>query len=297
MESLASAADKQRAVVTEVLKETSLGLNAPRAAAVNNMEAIENNITMVTEEARAASQTTTERFDEIEKIVKRERERALSEIDQRLWKQLDPMEPKKQRLDSLLNRQATVLEVATRVTSPASSDVGVLQVTGSVVDNLLEVSKGLRAEGGVDPPSFLFVKPATLDGINDLLQQTVQIYDGVRMDLSKSTLNVPGQRLRVGLEERVVVRLADSTGRVIPRDQPVPDVKAEVILPSGARQPVNITSLRSNSSKLVIPICAAEPGYLTLELASHGTSCEFRIEVKEELSFDPMNITARLMRR
>ena len=307
--SLASAAEEQRSVVTEVLKETGLGGNVPSAAAATNiedaqgttiaaeelLEAVQNDITMVTEEARAASQTTTEIFDEIEKIVKRERERALTEIDQHLWKQLDPLEGKKQRLDCLLNRQATVMEVATGITSPRSSDVGVLQVASTVVENLLEVSTDLREERDVNLPSFLFVKPANLNGIKDLLKRTAQIHDGVRIDISKSTVEVPVQGLLVGHEGRVVVKLADSTGRFMPSDQPVPEVKAEIILPSGVRRPANASSLDSDSSRLVIPICAYEPGDLTLELAIHGTSCRFKIKVMGEVSFNPSESSSEVV--
>ena len=307
--SLASVAEEQRSVVIEVLKETGLGGNVPSAAAATNiedaqgttiaaeelLEAVQNDITMVIEEARAASQTTTERFDEIEKIVKRERERALTEIDQRLWKQLDPLEGKKQRLDCLLNRQATVMEVATGITSPGSSDVGVLQVASTVVENLLEVSTGLREERDVDLPSYLFVKPANLDGIKDLLKRTVQIHDRVRIDISKSTVEVPVQGLLVGRAGRVVVKLAGSTGRSMPSDQPVPEVKAEIVSPSGVRRPVNVSSLDSDSSRLVIPICAAEPGDLTLELAIHGTSCRFKIKVMVEVSFNPSASSSKVM--
>ena len=121
MESLASAADRQRAKVAEIFQATGLG-NGPIPGTTNTtndyedrkigaedlLEEVQKDIAMVADEARDSSKKTAETFDEIKEIVNLERERALNEIDQRLWKQLDPLEAKKQRLDSLLNRQATV---------------------------------------------------------------------------------------------------------------------------------------------------------------------------------------------
>ena len=252
------------------------------------LAAIDRSIAMVTEEASTASKTATERFDKIEKMVKQQRERILTDIDHRLWTQLDPLEAKKSRLESLLQRQAAVVEVATRLSSPSVCPEGVLQVADTVIENALRIAEVLKAEQTTESLSLLFVEPATLDGIQSHLEQVVRVCDGVRMDISKSSVEVPDPKLQVGLEGHVVVKLADVTGREVLQNQPIPDITSAVILPSGTRQAVQVSSPDSDSSKLVIPISTAEPGTITLELSSHGMSFQSRIPVSPSIFFDTL---------
>ena len=251
------------------------------------LAAIDRSIAMVTEEAGTASKTATEKFDEIEKIVKQQRERILNDIDHRLWAQLDPLEDKKNRLESLLQRQAAVVKVATRLSSPSVCPEGVLQVADTVIENALSIAQDLQAEQATECPPLLFIEPAALDGIQSHLEEVVQVRDGVRMDISKSSVELPDPQLQVGREGRVVVKLADVCGREILKNQPIPDITSAVILPSGTRQAVQVSSPDSNSSKLVIPISTATPGTITLELSSHGMSFQSRIPVSPGIFFDP----------
>ena len=251
------------------------------------LAAIDRSIAMVTEEACTASKTATEKFDKIEKMVKQQRERILNNIDHRLWAQLDPLEAKKNRLESLLQRKAAVVKVATRLSSPSVCPEGVLQVADTVIENALRIAQDLQAEQTTESLSLLFVEPATLDGIQSHLKQVVRVCDGVRMDISKSSVELPDPQLQVGREGRVVVKLADVYGREILKNQPIPDITSAVILPSGTRQAVQVSSPDSDSSKLVIPISAAEPGTITLELSSHGVSFRSRIPVSPFIFFDP----------
>ena len=246
----------------------------------------EKNIATVTEEASVASKMATERFDKIERMVKQQRERILNDIHHRLWTHLDPLEAKKSRLESLLQRQAAVVEVATRLSSPSICPEGVLQVADTVVENALSISQGLQAEQTIESPSLLFAEPST-SGIQAYLEQAVRVRDGVRMDISKSIVEVPDPELQVGREGCVVVKLADSNGRRMPSDQPTPDIVPAIILPSGRKQAVQVSSPESDSSKLVIPISAAEPGTITLELSSHGVSFRSRVHVSRDIFFDP----------
>ena len=251
------------------------------------LAAVDRSIAMVTEEACTASKTATEKFDKIEKMVKQQRERLLNNIDHRLWTQLDPLEAKKSRLESLLQRQAAVVEVATRLSSPSVCPEGVLQVADTVIENALSIAQDLQAEQTTESLSLLFVEPATLDGMQSHLEQVVRICDGVRMDISKSSVEVPDQKLQVGHEGRVVVKLADVYGREILKNQPIPDITSAVILPSGTRQAVQVSLPDSDSSKLVIPISTAKPGTITLELSSHGMSFHSRIPISPFIFFDP----------
>ena len=251
------------------------------------LAAIDRSIAMVTEEAGTASKTATEKFDKIEKMVKQQRERILTDIDHRLWAQLDPLEAKKSRLESLLQRQAAVVEVATRLSSPSVCPEGVLQVADTVIENVLSIALGLQAEQSTKSPSLLFLEPATLDGIQSHLEQAVRVCDGVRLDISKSTVQVPYQKLQVGREGRVVVKLADVNGREILKNQPIPDITSAVILQSGARHAVQVSSSESDSSKLVISFSPAERGTITLELSSDGMSFQSTIPVSPSIFFDP----------
>ena len=330
MESLASAAAKQRTRVAEVFRTAGLSpmmtneiidttaspadvttattitpMERTDSTAVTNtttevattttetiptgelLAVIEKNIATVTEEASVASKMATERFDKIEKMVKQQRERMLNDIDHRLWTRLDPLEAKKSRLESLLQRQAAVVKVATRLSSPSVCPEVVLQVADTVIDNVHSVSKDLQAEQTIESPDLLFAELVSLDGIQAHIEQVVRVRDGVRMDISKSIVEVLDTELRVGHEGRVVVKLAESNGRRIPSDQPTPDIVPAIILPSGTKQAVHVLSSESDSSKLVIPISTAEPGTITLELSSHGVSFLSRIPVSPGLSFDP----------
>ena len=251
------------------------------------LAAIDRSIAMVTEEAGTASKTATEKFDKIEKMVKQQRERILTDIDHRLWAQLDPLEAKKNRLESLTQRQAAVVKVATRLSSPSVCPEGVLQVADTVIENALRIAQDLQAELTTESLSLLFVEPATLDGMQSHLEQVVRVCDGVRMDISKSSVEVPDPILQVGREGRVVVKLADVYGREILKNQPIPNITSAVILPSGTRQAVQVSSPDSDSSKLVIPISTAKPGTITLELSSHGMSFQSRIPVSPIIFFDP----------
>ena len=251
------------------------------------LAAIDRSIAMVTEESSVASKVATKRFDKIEKIVKLQRERILSDIDHRLWNQLDPLEAKKRRLESLLQRQAAVVEVATRLSSPSVCPEGVLQVANTVVENALSISQGIQAEQIMKSTPLLSVESAPLDGAQSHLEQVVRVRDRVRMDISKSVVDLSGRELQVGYEDRVVVKLADPNGRRIPSDQPTPDIIPAIILPSGERQTVQVSSLESDSSKLVIPISATEPGTITLELSSQGVSFQLRSLVSPSIFFDP----------
>ena len=247
----------------------------------------EKNIATVTEEASVASKKATERFDKIEKMVKQQRERILIDIHHRLWTHFDPLEAKKSRLESLLQRQAAVVKVATRLSSPSVCPQGALQVADTVVHNVLSVSKDLQAEQTIESPDLLFAELATLDGIQAKVEQFVRVCDGVRMDISKSIVEVPDPELQVGREGCVVVKLADSNGHRMPSDQPTPDIVPAIILPSGRKQVVQVSSQESDSSKLVIPISAAECGTITLELSSHGVSFRSRVHVSCDIFFDP----------
>ena len=251
------------------------------------LAAIDRSIAMITEEASTASKTATETFDKIEKMVKQQREKILNNIDHGLWAQLDPLEAKKSRLESLLLRQAAVVEVATRLSSPSVCPEGVLQVADTVIENALRIAEVLKAEQTTEFLSLLFVEPATLDGIQSHLEQVVRVCDGVRMDISKSSTEVPDLQLQVGREGRVVAQLADVLGHEILKNQPIPDITSAVILPSGTRQAVQVSSPDSDSSKLVIPISTAKPGTITLELSSHGMSFQSRIPVSPFIFFDP----------
>ena len=251
------------------------------------LAAIDRSIAMVTEEAGIASKTATERFDKIEKMVKQQRVRIHNDIDHRLWTQLDTLEAKKSRLESLLQRQAACVKVATRLASPSVCPESVLQVADTVIENALSIAQGVQAEQTTKSPSLLFLEPATLDGIQSHLERVLQVRDGVRMDISKSVVEVPDPTLQVDREGRVVVKLADVNGREILKNQPIPDITSAVILPSGARHTVQVSSSESNSSKLVIPFSAAEPGTITLELSSHGVSFQSTIPVSPSIFFDP----------
>ena len=248
---------------------------------------IEKNIATVTDEARVACNMATEKFDKIEKMVKQQRERILNDIDHRLWSQLDPLEARKTRLESLHQRQAAVVEVATCLSSPGVCPEDVLQVADTVVENILTVSRDLQAEQTIESLPPLFVEVGTLDGIQAQLEQSIRVLHGGRMDISKSMVELPGPVLPASHEIRVVVKLADSNGRRMPPDQPTPDIVSAIILPSGTKQAVQVSSSESESSKLVIPISAAEPGTITLELFSHGVSFRSRIPVSPHVSFDP----------
>ena len=304
VESLASAADKQRARVAKIFQTTGLGngrspgvLNITHAyenyrmGAEDLLEEVQKNIAIATNEAGAASKTTAERFNEIDKIVKRERERAQNEIDHRLWKQLDPLEAKKQRLESLLQRQATVVEVTTNLLSPNSVNEGVLQVADTVADNLLHVATGLQAEREVALPSLVIVESAPLDEIRNVLQRTARVRDGVRVDISKSSLDPQQPNLYAGCAGRVVVNLADSRGKRIPSDQPIPDILAFVIFQDGSRQAAKVSAAESASSKLVIPVSHTKAGNHTLVLTYNGVSCRLTLPVfpgvHSGVSFDP----------
>ena len=302
MESLASAADRQRARVAEIFQTTGLG-NGPSPGTTNTtndyedrkigaedlLEAVQQDIAMVADEARDSSKKTAEKFDEIEEIVNLERERALNEIDQRLWKQLDPLEAKKQRLDSLLNRQATVVEIATRLLSPTDSTVaeGILQVADILADNLLQVATGLQAERDLALPSLVIVESAPLDEIRNILQRTTRVRDVVRVDISKSALNPQQPDLFAGCAGRVVVNLADSCGKRIPSDQPSPNIFACVVSRDGSRQAAQVSSGESTSSKLVIPVSLTKAGEHTLELTFNGASCRLILPVLPGVYFDP----------
>ena len=248
---------------------------------------IEKNIVTVTEETSVASKMVTEGFDKIEKMVKQQRERILNDIDHRLWNQLDPLEAKKSRLEFLLQRQAAVVEVATRLSSPSVCPESVLQVADTVVYNMLSISNDLEAEQTIESPDLLFAELATLDGIQAHLEQCVRVRDGARMDISQSIVEVLDPELQVGREGCVVVKLADSNGRRMPSDQPTPDIVPAIILPSGRKQAVQVLPSESDSSKLVIPISTAEPGTITLELSSHGVSFRSRVHVSCDIFFDP----------
>ena len=251
------------------------------------LAAIDRSIAMVTEEAGTASKTATGTFDKIEKMVKQQSERILNNIDHRLWTQLGPLEAKKSRLESLIQRQAPVVEVATRLSSPSVCPEGVLQVADTVIENALSIAQDLQAEQATECPPLLLIEPATLDGIQSHLEQVVRVCDGVRMDISKSSVEVPDPQLQVGREGRVVVKLADVYGREILKNQLIPDITSAVILPSGTRQAVQVSSPDSDSSKLVIPISTAKPGTITLELSYHGMSFRSRIPVSPFIFFDP----------
>ena len=301
MESLASAAAKQRTKVAEVFQAAGLAPIMTSETIVNTaatadrimpasgklLAVIEKNIATVTEEASVASNMATEKFDKIEKMVKQQRERILNDIDHRLWSQLDPLEAQKTRLESLHQRQAAVVEVATRLSSPGVCPEDVLQVADTVVENILTVSQDLQAEETIESPPLLFVEVGTLDGIQAQLEQSIRVLHGGRMDISKSMVELPGPVLPASHEIRVVVKLADSNGRRMPPDQPTPDIVSTIILPSGTKQTVQVLSSESDSSKLVIPISTAECGTITLELFSHGVSFRSRIPVSPHVSFDP----------
>ena len=253
------------------------------------LAAIERNITAVKEEAKVTSKMTNERFDKIEEMVKQQRDSVLSDIDHRLWTQLKPLEAKKGDLESLLQRKTAVVEVATRLTSRSVCPESVLQVADTVVENVLSVSKELHAEQAVESSAILFAEMATMDGIQEHLQQVVRVRDGVQMDISKSMVEMLVQKLQVGHEGRVAVKLVDSNGRSMPSDQPTPDISSCIILASGEKQPVQVSSSESDSSKLVIPISAAEPGTITLELCSRGVSFRSKMPVSPStpVCFDP----------
>ena len=253
------------------------------------LAAIEMHIAMVTEEACVASKMATERFDMIEESVKRQRERILHAIDHRLWTQLETLEGKKRRLESLLQRQATVVDVITRLFSPAVCSESVLQMVDTVLENVLSVYKDLQAEQTLVSPEFVFVEPTPLDDFQDQLQHVVRLADGVRMDISKATVQctVQCQEVQAGHQGCILVKLCDSDGCRMPSDQPVPDISLVLILPSGSKQAIQVSNVETNSSQLVIPISAVGSGDVQLELSYHGTSFRSTIRTYSGVFFDP----------
>ena len=214
VESLASAGDKQRARVVEVFYASGLGdqVSTPAtndrnsAAAISTvataitstrtthtsacdkvrsaedlLEVVQQDIAMMTEEASTASKIAAERFDKIEEMLKCQREQVLQDIDQRLWTQLDPLETKKTRLESLIHRRNTVVDVVTRLTSPTICPEVLLNAAERVVENTLAVSKDLKDEQEVSPPASIFVISEPLDGIHKHLQEAVQVHNGDRV--------------------------------------------------------------------------------------------------------------------
>ena len=107
------------------------------------------------------------------------------------------------------------------------------------------------------------------------------------MDTSKSVIELSAARLTAHHEGGIVVKLADSRGYSMPPDQPTPDIVPAIILPSGRKQAVQVSSPESDSSKLVILFFPAESGAITLELSSHGVSFRSRISVSLGIFFDP----------
>ena len=107
------------------------------------------------------------------------------------------------------------------------------------------------------------------------------------MDISKSSVELPDPKLPVGREGRVVVKLADVNGRKILTNKPIPNITSAVILPSGTRQALQVSSSESDSSKLVVLFSPGEPGTITLELSSHGVFFRSRFPVSPGIFFDP----------
>ena len=323
MENLADAADKQRTRVAEVFKASGFGCHvcvpdtkgrnsdADNSTVVTVVDAntattsrpnddldrlmsaehllklVGQHIAMVTDDACTASKTVTERFHKIEEMMKRQRDKLLNDIDHLLWTQLDLLEAKKKRLESLLHRQNASDNVVTHLISPTICPEVLLNMAERVVENILNVSKDLEVEQNIVHPSLVFVDPGIVDDIEEIVQEVAHIREGVRPDISKSVLEVKRGVLKVG-RGRVVVKLFDYTGQRIPIDQAIPDISSTVILPSGASKKVAVDSEESDSSALVIPISSPTTGKLILEISHRGLVSRSIITVSAPgMSFDP----------
>ena len=315
MENPASAAERQRTRLTETLRATGLGkrlavpvrdeqehnaTNHIPSAAVDADDAgtllateellkvVEQRIIEVNEEATAASKTAADRFGKIQEMLKRQSEQIFNDVDQRLRTQLDALEAKKKCLEFLLYRQTAAVNVATRLTSPTISPEVLLEAVASTVENILAVSRDLKEAQTITRTPYVFVETTHLEDIQQRLQQVVRIREGVRFDITKSLFEVEGRVLPVGREGRVAVNLFNSAGDRMPPDQEIPAVSASVILPSGTRQPVEMVTARSDSSKLVFPISSRTPGTLALELSYRGLSWLSTLAARlSSMLFDP----------
>ena len=306
VENLASASDKQRKRMAEALTATDLGqiASVPSLHEVDNitphaeydgnpkaagelLNVVEQIIADVTDEGATASKMAIKIFDEIEEMLKRQRRLVLNDIDQQVWTQLQALEDKKKRLESLLHRQTTAVDVVTRLTSPTICHDVLLEAAESAVANIFVLSEYLEKERTLSPTPFLFVAEATLDDIRESLQNVTRICSVSRTDITKSVFEGQPPEMPAGCESRVVAKLFDSSGGRIPPNQQIPAISSTIILPSGTRQAVDVVSSESDSSKLVIPVSAPSRGKLTVELSYNGLSCSLTLSVSPGMIFDP----------
>ena len=297
MESLAAAAAKLRAKVQQFVESGPLtSLSSTSASGRRDadsftdtealLSSIDADISIVREEAEAVSKLATERFDEMEKMLKDERNRTMNEIDHRLWKQLDPLEEQKQHLESLRERQATVQDLSSSVLALRTPNESLLRISGVVIEYLQTLSKDLREFESPAPPRF-FAKLEPLATVQENFKRAVQLCDSTYFDLSNSRL-APKQQLYVGTGSQVAVFMYDLCGRRLRYDprKKIPAVLCSITSPSGAKTGVIAVSRLQRYVSLDIAITPKEPGVHMIDLVNSVTEVRLPMTAVCGVCFD-----------
>ena len=150
MLTLSSVAEEQRAAVRKAMESCKKSLqSADTVQSARSVETLPIQVMLTTasaemdeirQEAETASHIVTDSFDRIDAIIQQKRQELLDEIDSFHWQQLEAQESHQQRLYSMDENYATLIELVEIMTSGGMEDADVIRLAHVVIANLSNMS-------------------------------------------------------------------------------------------------------------------------------------------------------------
>ena len=244
-------------------------------------------IEVVQEQGRISSQNIDKGFDELERLLLEERDRALSDVDQLVWTQLDYFEEKKRTLETALQRHATALDIAEKILSPKCSDAQVLLASSLARDGLTSARDILDDFSSSDVPPHIYANVPTMDKVKESLARAFAIGEThVQPDGANTIFEVP-PCIDIGKEAVLTAKLFDSMKCPLTTKTSV-RFECYIVPPSGGRINFVARSCQSRTGHLVyrIPVTLTMPGEHTLRATVGTISSSAQFTVGKKFRFD-----------
>ena len=253
----------------------------------NWLAATEADIEEVREQGRISSQNIDQGFDELERLSREERDKALLEVDRMVWQQLDYFEKQKMTVQMALQRHATALDIAEKILSPKCSDTEVLLASSLARDGLASARDMLDDFSSLDVPPQIHTKVTSIAKVEEgLARAYTETEMRPRPDGGNTVFVIP-QCIDVGKEAVLTAKLFDAMKCPLAAEMPV-RFECYVTSPSGGRTYITTWREQSRTGHLDyrIPVTLATAGDYTLCAIVNMISKSVQLAVGKYFRFD-----------
>ena len=290
VEKLSSAAKTQRALIAKMLlgrsRKAQFAVVGPKSAAASisartpiatKMYNITQDIDDVTAQAERASQVVTETSDKIGKVVEKKEKEILSEIDEKSWSLLQPMQASQQHLRALMQQESIAARLATLLCSSESDDIKVMELL-PLVNRVFQRLEEAEAEKRCSPRCEIKVDgQTTLEHMEEYIKSFLPVICDQPLDVEAMEFVLPEHIIAM---EPAVIMLKPSTPKL---SSAVTSVSLDDVLctltPNGEECAVKVT--RNDRQPAVDISCIPQTSgehVLTVEVGGKTNTLSFHVK-------------------